>query len=63
MTLIGATTQNPWYEVNAALVSRVRVFVLEPLGPDDVGVLIDRALAEPQGLAGRVRRGPRRAAR
>jgi putative ATPase len=57
VTLIGATTQNPWYEVNAALVSRMRVFVLEPLGPEDVGVLIDRALAEPQGLAGRVRLG------
>ena len=39
VTLIGATTQNPWYEVNAALVSRVRVFVLEPLGPEDVGAL------------------------
>jgi putative ATPase len=57
VTLIGATTQNPWYEVNAALVSRVRVFVLEPLGPDDVGALIDRALAAPEGLAGRVRLG------
>ena len=49
VTLIGATTQNPWYEVNAALVSRVRVFVLEPLGPEDVGALIDRALASPAG--------------
>jgi putative ATPase len=57
VTLIGATTQNPWYEVNAALVSRVRVFVLEALGPDEVGVLIDRALSAPQGLAGRVRLG------
>jgi putative ATPase len=57
VTLIGATTQNPWYEVNAALVSRMRVFVLEPLGPDEVGVLIDRALAAPQGLADRVRLG------
>ncbi len=57
VTLIGATTQNPWYEVNAALVSRVRVFVLEPLGPEDVGALIDRALAAPEGLAGRVRLG------
>jgi putative ATPase len=57
VTLIGATTQNPWYEVNAALVSRMRVFVLEPLGAEDVGVLVDRALAEPQGLAGRVRLG------
>ncbi len=57
VTLIGATTQNPWYEVNAALVSRMRVWVLEPLGPEDVGALLDRALAHPKGLAGRVRLG------
>jgi putative ATPase len=57
ITLIGATTQNPWYEVNAALVSRMRVWVLEPLGPEEIGELVDRALAAPQGLAGRVRLG------
>lgn len=57
LTLIGATTQNPWYEVNAALVSRMRVWVLEPLGPDDVAALLDRAVAAPRGLAGRVRLG------
>ena len=57
LTLIGATTQNPWYEVNAALVSRMRVWVLEPLGAEDVGLLLDRAVAHPDGLAGRVRLG------
>jgi len=57
ITLIGATTQNPWYEVNAALVSRMRVWVLEPLGPQEVGQVIDRALAAPEGLGGRVRLG------
>ena len=57
ITLIGATTQNPWYEVNAALVSRMRVWVLEPLEPDDVAALIDRAVADPRGVAGRVRLG------
>ena len=57
VTLIGATTQNPWYEVNAALVSRMRVWVLEPLGPEEVGALLDRAVAHPNGLAGRVRLG------
>ncbi|HTI35458.1 MAG TPA: replication-associated recombination protein A [Miltoncostaea sp.] len=57
VTLIGATTQNPWYEVNAALVSRMRVWVLEALGPDDVAALLDRAVADPRGLAGRVRLG------
>jgi putative ATPase len=54
LTLIGATTENPYYEVNAALVSRVRVLVLEELTADDVGALVDRALADPRGLAGRV---------
>jgi putative ATPase len=57
ITLIGATTQNPWYEVNAALVSRMRVWVLEPLGPDDVAALLERAVADRRGLAGRVRLG------
>jgi putative ATPase len=54
LTLIGATTQNPYYEVNAALVSRMRVLVLEELTDDDVGNLVDRALADPRGLGGRV---------
>ena len=57
LTLIGATTQNPWYEVNAALVSRMRVWVLEPLGAEEVGRVVNRALADPRGLAGRVRLG------
>ncbi len=54
VTLIGATTENPYYEVNSALVSRMRVLVMEPLGPDDIGALVDRALVDPTGLAGRV---------
>ncbi|MBI3790223.1 MAG: replication-associated recombination protein A [Gemmatimonadetes bacterium] len=45
-TLVGATTENPSFEVNGALLSRVRVFVLEPLGPDDIAALLDRALAD-----------------
>jgi len=58
LTLIGATTENPYYEVNAALVSRMRVLVLEQLSPDEVGVLVDRAVADPRGLGGRVRLDP-----
>ena len=58
VTLIGATTENPYYEVNAALVSRLRVLVLEPLGPGDVGTLLDRAVADPRGLGGRVTLDP-----
>jgi putative ATPase len=52
VTLIGATTENPSFEVNGALLSRTRVFVLEPLTPDDLLVLLRRALADPErGLA------------
>ncbi|MEW6583360.1 MAG: replication-associated recombination protein A [Actinomycetota bacterium] len=58
VTLIGATTENPYYEVNAALVSRMRILVLEPLTDADVGGLVDRAVADPRGLAGRVRVAP-----
>jgi putative ATPase len=46
VTLIGATTENPSFEVIGALLSRVRVFVLEPLTAEDIAALIDRALAE-----------------
>jgi putative ATPase len=44
--LIGATTENPSFEVNPALRSRARVFVLESLGDEQLGVLVDRALAD-----------------
>ena len=53
ITLIGATTENPSFEVNAALLSRMRLFVLEPLGTDDVAELLQRALTLPEGLADR----------
>jgi putative ATPase len=44
VTLIGATTENPSFEVNSALLSRSRVFVLKALADDDVRTLIERAL-------------------
>jgi len=44
--LIGATTENPSFEVIAPLLSRTRVLVLEPLTVDDVGAIVDRALAD-----------------
>src|ERR1041385_7147538 len=44
VTLIGATTENPSFEIIGALLSRVRVFVLQPLGPADIRAVIDRAL-------------------
>jgi putative ATPase len=54
VTLIGATTENPYYEVNSALISRMRVMVLERIEDADLGVLIDRAVSDARGLAGRV---------
>jgi putative ATPase len=54
VVLIGATTENPYYEVNAALVSRMRVLQLQSLEPADVMGLIDRAIADDRGLAGAV---------
>ncbi len=46
VTLIGATTENPSFEWNGALLSRLRVYVLEPLTPDDIKSVIERALAD-----------------
>ena len=53
ITLVGATTENPYFEVNGALLSRMRVWRLEPLTDAEVAVVIRRALADPErGLAG-----------
>jgi len=53
VTLIGATTENPSFEVNPALLSRMRLFVLKPLAPAHVRLLLERALSSPEGLADR----------
>jgi putative ATPase len=53
VTLIGATTENPYFEVNSALLSRMRVWRLEPLTDDDVATVVRRALEdEDRGLGG-----------
>ncbi|BDP42297.1 ATPase AAA [Deinococcus aetherius] len=52
LTLIGATTENPSFEVNPALRSRARTLVLEALTQEDVRALLDRALTDPRGLPG-----------
>ncbi|HSO29719.1 MAG TPA: replication-associated recombination protein A [Candidatus Sulfomarinibacteraceae bacterium] len=53
VTLVGATTENPYFEVNSALLSRLRVWRLEPLTDDEVAVVVRRALADVEhGLAG-----------
>ena len=54
VTLIGATTENPSFEVNAALLSRARVFVLSALSDEDVGRIVDAALHDERGLNGGV---------
>ncbi len=52
ITLIGATTENPSFEVNAALMSRCRVLVLHALGEADIATILRRALADPvRGVA------------
>ena len=53
VTLIGATTENPYFEVNAALLSRMRVWRLETLTDEDVATVVRRALDDAdRGLAG-----------
>ncbi len=47
---IGATTENPSFEVNNALLSRARVYLLKSLDETDLGALLDRALGDPRGL-------------
>jgi putative ATPase len=54
ITLIGATTENPSFSVNSAVLSRCRVFRLESLATDDLVTLLERALADRErGLGGR----------
>lgn len=48
--LIGATTENPSFEINSALLSRCRVFVLQALSIDDVKSLLQHALSDPRGF-------------
>jgi putative ATPase len=52
VTLIGATTENPYFEVNSALLSRCQIYELRELSAEDLGALLRRALGEPErGLA------------
>jgi putative ATPase len=53
LTFIGATTENPSFELNSALLSRARVYVLRSLTVDDIVKLLRRALDDPRGLGGR----------
>src|SRR5215207_3683494 len=53
IVLIGATTENPSFEVNAALLSRSKVFVLQPLTPEEIESILERALHAPEGVRDR----------
>ncbi len=54
VTLIGATTENPSFEVNAALLSRARVVTLRGLEEEELVAMLRRAVTDPKGLGGKV---------
>ena len=54
VVLLGATTENPSFEVNSALLSRSRVITLKPLTEDEVRMIVRRALSDERGLGGKV---------
>ncbi|MFT5233307.1 MAG: putative ATPase [Candidatus Krumholzibacteriia bacterium] len=54
VTLIGATTENPSFEINSALISRTRLFVLTELQPADIKILLERSLQDERGFDGAV---------
>ncbi|HEX8362095.1 MAG TPA: replication-associated recombination protein A [Longimicrobium sp.] len=59
VTLVGATTEHPAFEINPALLSRSQVLVLRPLSDEDVRDVLHRALADPErGLGGRLELDP-----
>src|SRR5215210_8981268 len=55
ITLVGATTENPSFELNNALLSRMRVFVLQPLSKDDITSVVQRALGDKERGLGAMR--------
>src|SRR5438045_907678 len=63
IVLIGATTENPSFEVNAALLSRSKVFVLRGLTTEEVEAILRRAIADPDRGAGAELAAPARGAR
>ncbi len=59
VVLVGATTENPSFALNNALLSRARVYVLEALAAEDIERILEAALADPErGLGGRYRLAP-----
>lgn len=56
--LIGATTENPYFSVNSALISRSQVHLLKPLSVDDLAEILDRAIKHNDGYASKVKIHP-----
>jgi putative ATPase len=54
VVLVGATTSNPFFAVNSALVSRSRVFEFQPLSPDNIKTLLERTLADRERGLGKI---------
>ena len=54
ITLIGATTENPYFDVIPALVSRSRIFELKPLTEEHLNIILDRAISDPERGYGRL---------
>jgi putative ATPase len=52
ISLVGATTENPYYEINSPLLSRLRVYRLEPLSEENLGEIVAHAIADERGLDG-----------
>jgi putative ATPase len=52
--LVACSTENPYYEINSPLLSRLRVYRLEPLDPEQLRTIVEHALRDPRGLAGAV---------
>lgn len=55
IVLIGATTQNPFFAINAPLVSRSQIFAFKPLSQDQIGQLLRRAVSDPQRGFGKLK--------
>ncbi len=55
ITFVGATTQNPFFSVNAPLVSRSQIFQFESLGPDGIRALVERALSDEERGLGKIK--------
>lgn len=54
VTLIGATTENPSFEVNGALLSRCRTYVLKALSDEDIAAIVEKAIADPERGLGKL---------